>query len=156
MKVWISFFIAVGIVVLIVVGINTYPDSKIENSYTFQTDTNLENVDSELLEESSEYIPSEHYAALRSAESYLNSSNFSKNALYDQLISEYGGQFTNEAALYAINNVEANWYENAYEAALYFRIERNMSDAAIFDQLTSEYGGYYTDNEAIYAINKLH
>ena len=32
--------------------------------------------------------------------------NMSKAGIYDQLTSEYGGQFTEEAAQYAIDNLE--------------------------------------------------
>lgn len=43
--------------------------------------------------------------AVESAQSYLDFSSFSKNALYEQLTSEYGGQFTPEQAKYALKQV---------------------------------------------------
>ena len=41
----------------------------------------------------------------------------SKNAVYDQLVSEYGEQFLADAAQYAIDNLEFDWKENALEKA---------------------------------------
>ena len=43
--------------------------------------------------------------ALLSAESYRDTLSMSKNAIYDQLISEYGGQFTESEAQYAIDHL---------------------------------------------------
>ena len=44
--------------------------------------------------------------ALEKAKSYQNTMNMSKNAIYDQLISEYGEKFTAEEAQYAIDNLQ--------------------------------------------------
>ena len=44
--------------------------------------------------------------ALAQAKSYQNTMNMSKNAIYDQLTSEYGGKFTAEEAQYAIDNLQ--------------------------------------------------
>lgn len=79
----------------------------------------------------------------------------SKQGIYDQLVSEYGGQFTPEAAQYAIDNVDANWNENALEKARSYQETMSMSPAAIHDQLTSEYGEQFTEEEADYAIEHL-
>jgi len=43
--------------------------------------------------------------AVDSAKSYLEFSSFSRNGLYDQLTSPYGGQFTPEQANYALSQV---------------------------------------------------
>lgn len=37
----------------------------------------------------------------------------SKQGIYDQLISEFGEQFTADEAQYAIDNIEWDWNENA-------------------------------------------
>ena len=44
--------------------------------------------------------------ALEKAKTYQDSMAMSKNAIYDQLISEYGEQFTEEEAQYAIDHLE--------------------------------------------------
>jgi hypothetical protein len=100
-------------------------------------------------------VPKEYTSALKSADSYANRMNMSKQAVYDQLVSEFGGQFTPEAAQYAIDNVEADWNENALVSARQYQDRLNMSPAAIRDQLTSSYGGQFTEAEADYAMANL-
>lgn len=39
--------------------------------------------------------------------------HMSKQGIYDQLISEFGEQFTADEAQYAIDNIEWDWNENA-------------------------------------------
>ena len=79
----------------------------------------------------------------------------SKAGLYDQLTSEYGEKFTEEAAQYAIDNVNANWKENALKKAKSYQETMAMSPSAIYDQLVSEHGEKFTEEEAQYAINNL-
>ena len=50
-------------------------------------------------------VSSEFKAALKSAQQYSDLMHMSKQAIYDQLISEYGNSFPEEAAQYAIDNV---------------------------------------------------
>lgn len=100
-------------------------------------------------------IPAEHRSALESAEYYANVSHMSKKDIFDQLTSEYGGKFTKEAAQYAIDNVDANWKENALISARYYQDKQHMSPAAIRDQLMSEHGGKFTAEEADYAVKNL-
>ncbi|MDK9655704.1 Ltp family lipoprotein, partial [Propionibacterium freudenreichii] len=75
--------------------------------------------------------------------------------VYDQLVSEYGEQFSAPAAQYAIDNVKADWNANALAAAKSYQSTLNMSPAAIHDQLTSSYGGKFTQAEADYALAHL-
>ena len=81
--------------------------------------------------------------------------HLSKQGIYDQLTSEYGGKFPAEAAQYAIDNVEADWNKNALEQAKSYRETMAMSNDAIYDQLISEYGGKFTEEEAQYAVDNL-
>ena len=53
-----------------------------------------------------ESVPTEYKSALKQAKTYSDVMNMSKAGIYDQLTSEYGGQFTEEAAQYAIDNLE--------------------------------------------------
>ncbi len=100
-------------------------------------------------------VPKEYESALSQAKSFSKNLHMSKQGIYDQLVSEYGGKFSKEAAQYAIDNVEANWKENALEQARSYQDNLHMSPAAIYDQLISEYGGQFTKEEAQYAIDKL-
>lgn len=81
--------------------------------------------------------------------------HMSKAAIYDQLTSEYGEQFSKEAAQYAIDNLKADYKKNALEKAKEYQDEMDMSPAAIKDQLVSDYGEKFTQEEADYAIEHL-
>ena len=100
--------------------------------------------------------PSTEYKnALKQAESYSKTLNMSKQAIYDQLVSQYGGKFPADAAQYAIDNMEADWNANALASAKSYQSTLNMSKSAIYDQLISQYGGKFTKDQAQYAIDHL-
>ena len=100
-------------------------------------------------------IPREHKAALNKATFYSNEMHMSKAGLYEQLTSEYGEDFPEESAQYAIDNVKANWNENALEKAKFYAAEMSMSTSKVYEQLTSEHGEKFTEEEAQYAIDNL-
>ena len=100
-------------------------------------------------------VPVEYSSALTKADIYANQMHMSKAGLYDQLVSEYGEQFSAEAAQYAVDNVQTDWNANALAKAKTYQNEMAMSPAAIHDQLTSEYGEQFTVEEADYAIANL-
>lgn len=100
-------------------------------------------------------VPAEYTSALAQADSYANTMHMSKQGVYDQLVSEYGGQFSAAAAQYAINNVQANWNNNALLTAEDYQNTMHLSPKAIYDQLTSSYGAKFTVDEANYAIQHL-
>ncbi|AWY96413.1 Hypothetical protein CB129slpB_1733 [Propionibacterium freudenreichii] len=101
-------------------------------------------------------VPPEYQSAAEKAASYAGSMmHMSKQGVYDQLVSEYGEQFSAPAAQYAIDNVKADWNANALAAAKSYQSTLNMSPAAIHDQLTSSYGGKFTQAEADYALAHL-
>lgn len=100
-------------------------------------------------------MPAEYKSALSQAETYANTMHLSKQGVYDQLVSEYGGKFPKEAAQYAIDNVKADWNANALSQAKTYRDTMHLSTAAVRDQLISEYGAKFTKVEADYAIQHL-
>jgi hypothetical protein len=100
-------------------------------------------------------VPAEYTSALAQADSYANTMHMSKQGVYDQLVSEYGGQFSAVAAQYAIDNVQANWNNNALLQAEDYQNTMHLSPKAIYDQLTSQYGAKFTADEANYAIQHL-
>ena len=102
-----------------------------------------------------ESVPKEYKSALKQAETYSKMMHMSKKGIYDQLTSEYGGQFSAEAAQYAIDNVKADWKANALKKAQTYQDDMAMSPNAIRDQLVSEYGEQFTAEEADYAIANL-
>lgn len=109
----------------------------------------------EPVKESEPDVPTEYKNALKQAENYSKTLHMSKQGIYDQLTSEYGGQFPAEAAQYAIDNMTADFKQNALEQAKNYQETLSMSKQAVYDQLTSEYGGKFTAEEAQYAIDNL-
>lgn len=93
--------------------------------------------------------------ALKKAESYSEMMNMSKERIYQQLISEHGEKFPEEAAKYAIENIEADWNENALKTAKSYQESMSMSKDRIYDQLVSEHGEKFTKEQAQYAIDHL-
>ena len=97
-------------------------------------------------------VPTEYTSALKSGEFYSEVFHMSKAEIYDQLTSEYGDQFSAEAAQYAVDNLEVDWKENALEAAKMYQEMFYMSPQEIYDQLIFE---MFTAEEAQYAIDNL-
>lgn len=93
--------------------------------------------------------------ALKKAETYSKTMHMSKQAIYEQLTSEYGEKFKPKDAQYAIDNIKANWNENALISAKNYQQTMSMSKQAIYEQLISEYGDKFTSEEAKYAIDHL-
>ena len=79
----------------------------------------------------------------------------SKQGILDQLTSQEGGKFSQEAGQYAVDNLKADYNANALAQAKTYQDTMHMSPAAIQDQLTSEYGGKFTPEEAAYAVQHL-
>lgn len=100
-------------------------------------------------------VPAEHQAALATAQDYVDMMHMSKAGLRDQLTSEYGEKFPEDAADYAVANVKADWKANALATAQEYRDTMNMSNSAIRDQLVSEYGEKFTTAEAEWAMARL-
>ena len=92
----------------------------------------------------------EYENAMKSAESYLNYSGFSKEELYDQLIYE---KYSEEAARYAVENVDTDWKENAVRDAESYLQLSSFSKQELYDQLIFE---KYTPEEAKYAVDKVY
>lgn len=111
--------------------------------------------DSAAVENDEPDVPMEYKSALAKAEQYSDVMHMSKQGIYDQLVSEYGEQFSAEAAQYAIDNLQADYNANALEMAKTYQETMNMSPEAIRDQLVSEYGEKFTQEEADYAIANL-
>lgn len=75
--------------------------------------------------------------AIRSAESYLNYSSFSRKGLIEQL--EYEG-YSNDDATYAVDNVFVDWNEQCAKTAQSYLNYSSFSRSGLYDQL--EYEGF--------------
>jgi len=91
--------------------------------------------------------------ALKKAEIYSNTMYMSKQGIYNQLTSSVEG-FTEDAAQYAIDNIDADWNKNALEKAKTYQQTLSMSKNAIYKQLISSVEGF-TKSEAQYAVDNL-
>ena len=154
------FIVVAFLIIVLAIGGEDEGDSTTTDGGTVETvQETTQNQDSQeavvSTEETKEDVPTEYKSALRKAKTYSDMMHMSKAGIYDQLTSEYGEQFTAEAAQYAIDNLDADWKANALEKAKSYQEQMAMSPSAIYDQLTSEYGEQFTAEEAQYAIDNL-
>ncbi len=149
---------AIAIIIIVIIcaiaGIAGGGNSELSDNNSKENNNNQEIQTSETIKEE-DNIPTEYKNALNQADTYANVMHMSKQGIYDQLISEYGGQFEADAAQYAIDNVQADWNANALATAKSYQETMSMSKSAIYDQLISEYGEQFTPEEAQYAIDNL-
>ncbi len=96
---------------------------------------------------------SEYSAALGKAKSYNSLFHMSKKRMYRQLTSNFD-KFSNDAAQYAVDHLEADYKYNALFNAKNYRKLFNMSKSRLINQLTSSIDGF-TEEEANYAIDHL-
>lgn len=149
--------IVVFVVLIFIAGAQGESEDKSASTQTNSTPaaTETKTEEAKPAEEQKPAVPVEYTSALTQATSYANRMHMSKQGVYDQLISEYGGKFSPEAAQYAIDNVKVDWNAQALAKAKSYQSQQSMSPAAIHDQLTSEYGEKFTAAEADYAIANL-
>ncbi len=102
--------------------------------------------------EGEEYL-SKYAQVLGRAEYYSSILNLSKAMIHDKLIKNDG--YSEEEADFAVENISADWKENALLKAETYRRALNMSDRDIYRQLTASNGEKFTQEEADYAIDNL-
>lgn len=103
-----------------------------------------------------EVVPFEYEQALKSAQNYVDALHFSRQGLKQQLTSEYGSGFSEEAAEYALEHVDVDYKEEAVEAAQSYLDAMSFSREELKQQLTSEYGSGFTEEEAEYALDQVY
>ncbi|QQC96872.1 Ltp family lipoprotein [Mammaliicoccus sciuri] len=131
-------------------------DSNNDNeSNSSNNDNNDNESDSSSNDNNDDGVSREFKNALKSAQDYQEFMPMSKAGLYDQLTSSAGDQYPEDAAQYAIDNLDADYKENALKSAENYQEFMPMSDKELFDQLTSDAGDQYTQEEAQYAIDNI-
>ncbi|WP_210142674.1 Ltp family lipoprotein [Staphylococcus sp. GDY8P42P] len=131
-------------------------DSNNDNeSNSLNNDNNDNESDSSSNDNNDDGVSREFKNALKSAQDYQEFMPMSKAGLYDQLTSSAGDQYPEDAAQYAIDNLDADYKENALKSAENYQEFMPMSDKELFDQLTSDAGDQYTQEEAQYAIDNI-
>lgn len=94
--------------------------------------------------------------AVDSAQGYLSDGEgFSYNSLLGQLTSQYGGQFSQSDAKFAINYLHPDWDAQAVDAAKGYMQMGGFSRDSLIAQLTSSYGNGFTYDQAVYAANQV-
>ena len=115
-----------------------------------------EEVPEAAIPEEDEVVPFEYEQALKSAQNYVDTLHFSRQGLKQQLTSEYGSGFSEEAAEYALEHVDVDYKEEAVEAAQSYLDAMSFSRQELKQQLTSEYGSGFTEEEAEYALDQVY
>ncbi|EJM7954256.1 TPA: Ltp family lipoprotein [Listeria monocytogenes] len=100
-------------------------------------------------------VPPEYTNALKQAENYSNQLYLSKKGILQQLKSKNADNFSDQAALYAIDNLVADYKFNAMQMAKIYQKDMNMSKEEIREQLSSENGEQFTQEEADFAVKYL-
>ena len=91
--------------------------------------------------------------AVRSAQSYLEISGFSRQGLIDQLSSEFE-QYPVEDATVAVDSLNVDWTAQAVKSAQSYLEISGFSCQGLIDQLSSEFGDQYTIEEATFGATQ--
>lgn len=133
----------------------TEPETEAKKADNNDSKADSSNETTEASTEKTNDVPKEYQNALKKAEIYSDTMNMSKSGIYNQLTSEYGEGFSEDAANYAVDHLDADYKANALAKAKNYQEIMAMSKSAIYDQLVSEYGEGFTEEEAQYAIDNL-
>lgn len=144
------------LVVILIVGIvSQMGNDTTKSSASNDSKAKVENTKSSSSSKESK-VPTEYRSALNKAKDYADMMSMSKQGIYDQLTADSGEQFSEEAAQYAMDNLDdVDWNANALKKAKEYQEDMDMSPEAIRDQLTSDSGEQFTAEEADYAIQHL-
>ena len=125
------------------------------NNTTEEPQTNEEPADEIVKEPEEDDVPREYKNALKSAENYISMMPMSEKGLLRQLTSEAGDKYPEEAAQYAIDNLEVDWNEQALKSAKQYLSMMPVSDEELRQQLVSDAGEGFTEEQAQYAIDNI-
>ena len=92
--------------------------------------------------------------AIRSAESYLSFSWFSREGLIEQLSSPYGDGYSVSDATAAVDSLSVDWNLQAVRSAEQYLQMSGFSCSGLIEQLSSEYGSKFTLDQATYGAQQ--
>ena len=92
--------------------------------------------------------------AIRSAESYLSMTGFSRDGLIEQLSSPYGDSYSISDATAAVDSLSVDWNAQAVRSAEQYLQMTGFSCSGLIEQLSSEYGSKYTVDQATYGAKQ--
>jgi type IV secretory pathway VirB10-like protein len=94
--------------------------------------------------------------AVKSAQSYLDMSGFSRKGLIQQLSSSAGEGFPKADATFAADHVDVNWKDEAVESAQGYLDMSSFSRDGLIEQLSSSAGEGFTLAQAQYAVGQVY
>lgn len=92
--------------------------------------------------------------AVRSANTYLNMTGFSRKGLIEQLSSPYGDGYEVADATVAVDSLSVSWKEQAVRSAKVYLNMTGFSCKGLIEQLSSPAGDKYTVSEATYGAQQ--
>lgn len=128
--------------------ISSSPDVSASSAPTNDTPQTEESQITEPVQNNQDNVTTGQKNALSTALQYLSVLSFSRSGLIDQL--EYEG-FTNEEAVYAVDNCGADWNEQASKCAKHYLELMPFSRQELVDQLLYE---GFTQSQAEYGVSQ--
>lgn len=92
--------------------------------------------------------------AVRSANSYLSMTGFSRDGLIAQLSSSYGDGYSVADARAAVDSLSVNWDAQAVRSAQQYLSMMGFSCNGLIEQLSSDAGEKYTESQATYGAQQ--
>lgn len=92
--------------------------------------------------------------AVRSANSYLSMSGFSRDGLIEQLSSSYGERYNRADAIAAVDSLSVDWNVQAKRSAEHYLAMMGFSCNGLIEQLSSDAGEKYTKSQATYGAQQ--
>lgn len=92
--------------------------------------------------------------AVRSANSYLAMSGFSREGLIEQLSSSYGEGYNRADAIAAVDSLSVDWNDQAKRSAEQYLAMMGFSCNGLIEQLSTDAGDKYTRSQATYGAEQ--
>lgn len=92
--------------------------------------------------------------AVRSANSYLSMTGFSRDGLIEQLSSPYGDSYSLADATAAVDSLSGDWNAQAVRSARQYLSMMGFSCNGLIEQLSSDAGDKYTRSQATYGARQ--
>lgn len=92
--------------------------------------------------------------AVRSANSYLDMTGFSRDGLIDQLSSPYGDGYSVGDATTAVDSLSVDWNAQAVRSAQQYLSMMGFSCSGLIEQLSSDAGDKYTVGQATHGAQQ--
>lgn len=100
------------------------------------------------------YYETENDLAMEIAQAYVDALPVSYQSLYNQLLSQHSHELSQDAILYAIDHVDADWKQEAVDYVEDYLDVRSFSANWMYRHLTiDESGALFTLDEAGYAVS---